>query len=131
MYRRFVIVAAALAAFVLTAHSADAKKHHPDKRLRYTSIGVGAAWTGGLWAAKNVSTGAALGIGSFGCAITSPMAATAVLHRPLTYREADVLIGSCIIPVVGGWLVNEAYNSGLFVAPDERPALHHHRHKKK
>jgi hypothetical protein len=133
MYGKFAIAAAAVAAFVLTAPAADAKhRHHrTDKRLGYVSLGVGAAWSGGFWAAKNVSTGAAIGISTLGCAVTSPMVATAVLHRPLTYREAHVLIGSCIIPFVGGWLVNEAYNDGVLWAPDEKPAHRHHRHKKK
>jgi hypothetical protein len=56
-----------------------------------------------------------------GCAAISPMVATAVLKRPLTYREAHILIGSCVIPVVGGWLVNEAYNAHALWAPDEKP----------
>jgi hypothetical protein len=134
MYRKFAIAAAVLAAFVLTAPGANAKHKHADKRLGYVSLGVGAAWTAGTLAAKNLSVGAGIGVGTFGCAVTSPMVATAVLNRPLTYREAHVLIGSCIIPVVGGWLVNEAYDSGVFWAPDEKPAHawhRHHHHKKK
>ena len=43
-----------------------------------------------------------------------------MLNRPLTYREAHILIGSCVIPIVGGWLVNEAYNHHVLWAPDER-----------
>lgn len=132
MNRKLVIVAAALAAFAFSSHSAVAHKHHVDKRLGYVSLGVGAAWSGGFWAAKNVSTGAAIGLSSFGCAITSPMVATAVLNRPLSYREAHILIGACVIPFVGGWLVNQAYNDGVLVAPDEKPVhkWHHHHHKK-
>jgi hypothetical protein len=44
-----------------------------------------------------------------------------VLNRPLKYREAHILVGSCVIPIIGGWLVNEAYNNGILWAPDEEP----------
>jgi hypothetical protein len=41
-----------------------------------------------------------------------------VLNWPLTYREAHILIGGCVIPIVGGWLVDWA--------PDEpQPAAMH------
>ena len=43
-----------------------------------------------------------------------------MLGRPLKYREAHILIGSCVIPIVGGWLVNEAYNRDILWAPDEK-----------
>ena len=60
------------------------------------------------------------------------MVGTVVLNRPLTYREAHILIADCVIPFVGGWLVNEAYNSGALWAPDEKvEKKHHHRHAKK
>ena len=52
-----------------------------------------------------------LGLTTIGCAAVSPMVATVVLNRPLTMREGHVLIGSCMIPIVGGWLVNEAYDA--------------------
>ncbi len=78
-------------------------------------------------------SGAAATIGTIGCAAASPIVATAVLKRPLTYREAHILIGSCVIPIIGGWLVNEAYNDGWLWAPDEKRARrvrhrHHRRH---
>jgi hypothetical protein len=132
MYRKVMVAAAIVAAFAFTVPSAQAKHRHGhvDKRLGYVSTGVGAVWTGGLWAAKNVSTGAAIGIGTFGCMVTSPMVATVVLDRPLTYREAHVLAGSCLIPFIGGWLVNEAYDSGMLWAPDEKHGHHRHHHKK-
>jgi hypothetical protein len=69
---------------------------------------------------------------TIGCAATAPMVATVALNRPLKYREAHILIGSCVIPIIGGWLVNEAYNEGWLVAPDEKPVrkVRHRRHKK-
>ena len=53
-------------------------------------------------------------------AALSALVATAVLKRPLKYREAHILAGSCVIPIVGGWLVNEAYNRDILWAPDEK-----------
>ena len=34
-----------------------------------------------------------------------------VVKRPLTQREGHVLIGSCVVPIIGGYLVNAAYNA--------------------
>ncbi len=51
-----------------------------------------------------------------GCAALSPIVATAVLNRPLTYREAHILIGGRIIPIVGGWLTDQAYENHIFWA---------------
>jgi hypothetical protein len=49
-----------------------------------------------------------------------------VLNRPLTYREAHILIGGCVIPIVGGWLVDQAYENHILWAPDEpQPAAMH------
>ncbi len=56
-----------------------------------------------------------------GCVAVSPIVATALLGRPLKFCEAHILFGSCLIPIIGGWLVNEAYNHHIFTAPDEQP----------
>jgi hypothetical protein len=50
-----------------------------------------------------------------GCAALSPIVATAVLNRPLTYREAHILIGGCIIPVIGGWLIDQGLRKSHLV----------------
>jgi hypothetical protein len=143
MNRKLVIFSAALAAFAFTAHSADAKARKKiDPRISAVSIGVGAASTAGYFAINHwsghwnsstagISQAGAIGLTTLGCAAVSPMVATAVLNRPLTYREAHILIASCVIPIVGGWLVNEAYNNGTLWAPDEKPALKTRHHKKK
>ena len=55
------------------------------------------------------------------------MVGTVVLNRPLTQREGHILIGSCIIPLVGGWLVNEAYNAHPDWDPDGGKRGRHHR----
>jgi uncharacterized membrane protein YidH (DUF202 family) len=150
MNRKLAIFAAVIAAFAFTCQSADAKgrrHHHIDKRLTAVAIGVGAASTVAFfaindwrWNGWNNSSGltrlGAWGVTTLGCAAVSPMVATVVLNRPLKYREAHILIGSCVVPIVGGWLVNEAYNHHVLWAPDEKVGMmkhrrhHRHHHKK-
>jgi len=133
MFRKFVVLAAAVAAFIVTAQAANAgQRKDIDPTINATNFWVGAAWTAALfginhwdtkWDAARAgisSTGAIVGT-TFGCMATAPIVATVALNRPLTYREAHILMGSCLIPVVGGWVVNEAYNNGWLWAPDEKP----------
>jgi hypothetical protein len=147
MNRKLAIFAAVIAAFALTCQAADAKsRRHVDKRITAVEIGVGAASTaayfaigGWKWDGWDYSNGftrfGAWGATTLGCAAVSPIVATAVLNRPLSYREAHILVGSCVIPLVGGWLVNEAYNHHVLWAPDEERGTmrhgrrHHHHHK--
>lgn len=144
MYRKLAIFAALIAAFAFTSQSAHAHGpgHHGKKRLAAVAIGVGAASTAGYfainnWRTKGWNNGSGLtrlgawGALSLGCAAVSPMVGTVVLNRPLSYREAHVLIGSCVVPIVGGWLVNEAYNQRILWAPDENQAPMHQRRWKK
>lgn len=144
MNRKLAIVAAIIAAFAFTVQAADAKgrKHRVDKRIAAVAVGVGAAstltflslnswrWDNG-YGTNGLTTWGAWGITTIGCAALSPIVATAVLNRPLKYREAHILIGSCVIPIVGGWLVNEAYNAHWITAPDEKVGRRHHRRSKK
>jgi uncharacterized membrane protein YidH (DUF202 family) len=141
MNRKLAIFAAVIVAFAFVSQSADAKgrrHHHIGKRLTAVSIGVGAASTAAYFGINNWSTGSwnnssgitslgAWGLTTLGCSAVSPMVATVVLNRPLKYREAHILIGSCVIPFVGGWLVNEAYNHHVLWAPDEMDGKKHHR----
>ena len=122
MSRKLAVLIATLAALACTAPAAQARVHKRiDPRLDAVSLGVGAASTAGYFAWVGDTGGAAGALTTMGCAAASPMVATAVLNRPLTYREAHILIGSCVIPIIGGWLVNEAYNNGTLWAPDEKP----------
>jgi hypothetical protein len=146
MNRKLAIFAAVIAAFAFTCQSADAKsRRHVDQRITAVAIGVGAASTAAYfaindwrWHGWNNSSGlsgwGAWGATTIGCTALSPIVATAVLDRPLSYREAHILVGSCVIPIVGGWLVNEAYNAHVLWAPDEKVGKkqhrrHHHRAK--
>ncbi len=133
MRRPFAILAATLAAFALLAPPAQAGSHRGDhQRLRAASIGAGAASTAAYfalndwhWKWDSARAGVTqLGAGvltTIGCAALSPMVATVLLNRPLTQREAGVLVGSCVIPVIGGWLVNAAYDAHPDWDPAYRP----------
>lgn len=144
MIRRFAIALAAIAAFALAGQTAQAggRHHHVDKRVTAVAIGTGAAsaaaffainkWKWNGWEnASGLTRLGAWGVTTLGCAAVSPIVATVVVNRPLTNREAGVLLGSCVIPIVGGWLVNEAYNAhpewepGYVAAPVKK-----HRRKK-
>ncbi len=132
MQRKLAALVAASVAIALTLQAADARTRKPvDRRIDAVGNAVGLPFTALLfWG--HAPSGAPATIGTIGCAAASPIVATAVLKRPLTYREAHILIGSCVIPFVGGWLVNEAYNKGWLWAPDENPArrAHHRRHRR-
>jgi hypothetical protein len=134
MTRKFVMFAAALAAIAFVAQGAQAQeRRHLDKRIKAVEVGVGAASTAAFFSLNNwnwkwdsgrngITAWGAWGITTMGCAALSPIVATAVIKRPLTYREAHIMIADCLIPIVGGWLVNEAYNQHILWAPDEPQA---------
>lgn len=143
MNRKLAFFAAIVAAFAFTLQAADARsRHRVDKRITAVAIGVGAASTAAFFAINDwkwsgwdngsgLSRWGAWGVTTFGCAAVSPMVATAVLKRPLKYREAHILMGSCVVPIVGGWLVNEAYNAHILWAPDEQGPKKKHWKKKR
>lgn len=141
--KRFVaMLAAAVAVFVLTSQSADAHWRHKkvSKPVVATAIGAGVVSTVTYWSIldwswhkhTNSYKWGAWGATTAGCVALSPIVATALKKAPLTYREAHVLVGSCIVPIVGGWLVNAAYDANPQWLPDEK-ATHrkHRRHKRK
>ena len=142
MIKRVGVVAAAVAALALVCqpvHAAEVKKSDP--RFDAVSIGVGAAATLGYfaigdWRLKyhNVNGITAAGAWAFttvGCAAVAPMVATVVLNRPLTMREGDSLVASCIIPIIGGWLVDQAFDAHPEWDPSYKPAPTKVRHAKK
>jgi hypothetical protein len=144
MYRKVACLVATLAVLGLAQAPASAGgRHHRDhKVLAVTSTVVGAGATAAYFAMNDwnwkwdsarsgITSAGAIAATTMGCAVVSPMVATAVLNRPLSYREAHVLLASCIIPFVGGWLVNEAYDRHILWAPDEpaaAPDKHWKRH---
>ncbi len=145
MFRKAVLAALA-AVFALGAGSAQAGTTNPRDRttLAVVGTGVGLGMTAGFFALNDghwkwdsarhgVTAAGAMVLTTVGCMALSPIVATAVLNRPLTYREAHVLIAGCVIPIVGGWLVDQAYENHILWAPDEEPARvvrvkHHRKH---
>ena len=144
MSRKFAVLAAVLAAFVLASHPAEAQQRKPiHPTIDVTGFWVGTAWTAVYFAlnhwrttkwnaeAAGISNVGAAVVTTAGCVVVSPMVASALLNRPLTYREAYILFGSCVIPIIGGWAVNEAFNNGWIWAPDEKPVRVAHHGKTK
>ncbi len=142
MNRKLAILAAVIAAFAFTCQGADAHgRKRVGKRITAVAIGVGAASTATYFAINNWSWNGwnnssgltrlgAWGMATIGCAAVSPMVATVVLNRALTQREAGILLGSCVLPIVGGWLVNEAYNAHPEWEPVSERHTHTHMHMK-
>jgi hypothetical protein len=120
MNRRLAVLAAVIVAFALTAQNAKAGDDH--LKLKAVSIGVGAATTAGYfaiggwkWDSWRYNSGltrlSATVATTIGCMALTPIVSTAVLNRPLTIREAHVMTADCLIPFVGGWLVNQVWDA--------------------
>lgn len=131
---RFGILAVAIAGLALSVQEADAgpRKKPVDPRLQGVALGVRAASKVGYFALRDwrwsgsgryygVTKGGAYAFATIGCMAVAPMVGTAVVRRPLTYREAHVMMGGCVIPVVGGWLVNAAYEANPHWERFDRP----------
>jgi hypothetical protein len=127
MKRMVGVLTVAIAALALLCQSADAggRGHRIDKRVKAAAVVTGAAATVTFlslndWRwfsdwntsrSNGLTTGGAYALTSVGCIAIAPMVATAFVRRPLTHREAHVLAGGCVVPIIGGWLVNAAYNA--------------------
>ena len=97
--------------------------HHPkvDRRVEAVSLGAGIASTLGYFAMRDWTLGGgdahntvaqAWGVTSAACMVLSPIVAGAIVReRELTQREVWVMEGSCLIPIVGGILVNALWDA--------------------
>lgn len=143
MKRTIAVVASLIAAVALSCTSADAHWRHRKVDHRVKAVEVGAAVASTVtyfslldWNWSKHSAGykwGAAGAVTLGCLVVSPIIAAALVpERQLTNREVGVLAGSCVIPIIGGWLVNAAYDAHPEWEP-ERMAMHkrHHRHHHK
>ncbi len=111
--------------------------HGQDPRLTGVGIAVGAGATAASFAATahhhgHIGDGVFISswaVTSFGCAVVYPMVATVVLNRPLTPREAYDGIADCVVPFVGGWLVDAWLPHTAWVdgTPPPKPVSHHHK----
>lgn len=62
-------------------------------------------------AAAGISQAGAMVGTTFGCMAVSPMIATVLAKRELTFREADKLAVGCVIPIVGPMIVDALYDA--------------------
>jgi hypothetical protein len=89
--------------------------HGQDLRLTNVGIGLGIGADAVSWditrkhstpAVRTMTPLTAYGATAAGCVVVYPFVATVVHNRPLTPREAYTGMADCIVPFVGGWLVN-------------------------
>ena len=125
MTRALSVLAVVCVASALLCQTADARllrKNQTDPRLSAASFGVGIATTAGFFALRNWqlhNKGRLNGLGVNGAAVAttgaclalSPIVGTLMVQRELTFREAYALTADCIIPFIGGWLVNRAFDA--------------------
>lgn len=148
MKRLFVAALALMLAVALQPQAARAQNsnnpwdafwawfsHGQDPRLTGTGIAIGigtglasyfATQKHGNPGVRHVSYGTAYGVTAFGCAVVYPILGTIVLNRPLTPREMYVGTADCVVPIIGGWIVDaslphDAWTDGT----PPRPARHH------
>lgn len=138
MNRKITVFAAALAAFAfLMGPAAQAGSRHNAKAsspnlldalnpfagpVATAGTVAGAGATAGYFAinhwkwhwdaaAAGISQAGAMVGTTFGCAAVSPMIATVLAKRELTYREADKLAVGCVIPIIGPMIVDALYDA--------------------
>jgi len=104
-----------------------------DCRLFWASVGISiGTGVGGYYLTKThgypktqpVSDGVAYGITTYACAVLYPFVGTWFLNRPLTPREMYDGVAGCVVPIIGGpvvdaWLPHTAWIDGT-------PPPHHH-----
>lgn len=97
-----------------------------DARIFWSGVLVGGAMTATYYSidhvrhlkvkgdGRNFNTGA-YGLTTVGCMALTPMVAAAWVHntegRPLTQREAMGMGADCVIPFVGGYLINAMFDA--------------------
>jgi hypothetical protein len=142
MKKLTLVVAMFAAALVLMAQSARADEgfrlFRGDPRLILPSLGVGAATTGGYFALRNQGGGVhrlgrakAWGIATIGCMALTPIVSGIVVQRELTRREVHVMLADCVVPFIGGWVMNayfDRYPERDSVPPPVVRVAHHKHH---
>jgi hypothetical protein len=133
--RRSAIVASLVAGLVMVCQPARAENlpfpfsRHPkvDQRVATAGLGVGLGSTAAYFIAKkgHGTDWGAYGAATVGCMVLAPMiAGILVPERELTTREVLVMEGSCIVPIIGGFLVNALFDANpQWEAPPPRVAL--------
>ncbi|HLH89840.1 MAG TPA: hypothetical protein VKX28_15415 [Xanthobacteraceae bacterium] len=120
------------------ARAGDFQLFRGDPKLIAPGVAVGAATTGAYFALHNrsvanrMSAGGAMGLTTVGCMALTPMVSAAVVQRELTRREVHEMLANCVIPFVGGWLIDayfDAHPERDSAPPPVRVSTRHrHRH---
>lgn len=116
-----VAVVAASMAFSAGAQAGGTKllTGQKDPRVAVSSLAVGAAATAGYFWLRHdyrhhngsvTPTAAYIGT-SIACAAASPIVGTIVAQRPMTQREVWVMAGSCVVPIIGGLVMNAVFDA--------------------
>jgi hypothetical protein len=133
-------VAMMAAALVLTAQNARAQEFRlfrGDPELILPSLAVGGAMTGAYFAVRNAGGGhrmtqlGAWGLTTVGCMALTPIVSGIVVHRELTRREVHVMLADCVVPFIGGWIMNayfDAHPERDSVPPPVMKVAHHKHH---
>jgi hypothetical protein len=127
------VAAGVAVALLLMTQSASAGSSKTDRRITAASIGVGTATTAGYFALRDwklnnghtringMGPSGAFAVMTGGCLALSPIVATVLVQRELTFREAYGLAADCVIPFVGAWLVNKAFDAHPEWEPKAKP----------
>jgi hypothetical protein len=117
------VAAGVAVALLLMTQPVSAGSSKTDRRIAAASIGVGTATTLGYFALRDwklnnghtrlngLGPSGAFAVMTGGCLALSPIVATVLVKRELTFREAYGLAADCVIPFVGAWLVNRAFDA--------------------
>jgi hypothetical protein len=117
-----VTVMAASMAFSAGAQAGSPQKlltGQRDPAVAVSSLAVGAAATATYLNIRHnhrhhngwMNSAGGYVVTSVGCAALSPIVGTIVAGRHLTQREVWVMTGSCVVPILGGLLVNAAFDA--------------------
>jgi hypothetical protein len=115
-----------------------------DPRLTVTGIAVGLGADAGYLALRHrvwyngqnirpITPLGAFTLTTGGCMALYPIIGTIWLNRPLSTREAWTGMADCIVPFIGGWIVEASfrgqpwYEAGPMAAGYTAPAVIHHR----
>jgi hypothetical protein len=131
------LVAAAMVLLAPVARAGDFQLFRGDPQLIAPSVAVGAGMTGAYFGLRNrslnnrMSEGGAFGLTTVGCMALTPIVSVAVVQRELTRREVHVMMANCVVPFVGGWIMDayfDAYPERDSVPPPARVVMRRHRH---
>ena|ERR1700761_3648374 len=75
---------------------------------------------------RHVSVGVAYGVTTWACAVLYPIAGTIAMNRPLTPREMYDGVGDCVVPLIGGYIVDAILPHDAWTDGTPPPRPHHH-----